>query len=167
MNLKPMRNHPDYAATTEGDIYSRKSGEWKKLKPQKDTDGYLQVRLCDIPGKRGRLTFVHRLVAETFIPMPRNCTEVNHIDGDKLNNAASNLEWTTRQGNMLHAHDHGLANTRKPLRATNLETGKQFIFSGQREAARQLGVNQGNISHAMKRDGGSAYGYRFEYMEVN
>ena len=163
MELKPMTNHPDYAVTPQGDVYSKKSGRWKKLRPQADTDGYLQVRLYE--NGKNRLTFVHRLVAEMYIPRPRNCNEVNHIDGHKQNNSVDNLEWCSRRDNILHGHDHGLYRTRKPTIATKLETGDKMNFSGQREAARILGVNQGNINHALKK-GSNAYGYKFEYVEV-
>jgi len=52
--------------------------------------------------------YVHRLVAIAWIPNPLNLPEVNHIDGDRLNNQVSNLEWCTRQGNAIHAVRTGL-----------------------------------------------------------
>jgi hypothetical protein len=53
---------------------------------------------------------VNRLVAQVFIPNPKQLPEVNHIDGNKDNNHVSNLEWCDRSQNMKHAIRTGLAN---------------------------------------------------------
>lgn len=55
-------------------------------------------------------TSIHLLVAEAFVPNPdpEKFTEVNHLDTDKQNNSASNLEWTDHSGNMKHAYAHGI-----------------------------------------------------------
>lgn len=163
MEPNVYKKNPDYGATENGDIYSRKSGIWRKLKPQTDTDGYQQVRLFG--AGTNRLTFVHRIIADVFMVKPQDCTEINHIDGNKRNNSVSNLEWCTRRRNMLHAHDAGLINTRTPILVTNMSTGERFVCEGQHEAARRLGINQGNINHALKRDNGTCCGYSFQYID--
>lgn len=53
--------------------------------------------------------YVHRLIATAFVPNPDNLPQVNHIDGNTRNNAASNLEWVTAKGNVNHAIVTGLA----------------------------------------------------------
>lgn len=73
--------------------------------------GYHQVQLTRLDKTRSCF-YVHRLVAIHFIPNTENLPEINHKDGDKLNNHISNLEWSTRRGNMAHAWATGL---RKPL----------------------------------------------------
>lgn len=68
--------------------------------------GYVTVRLS----KEGetRTCFVHRLVASAYIPNPNNLPQVNHISGDKLDNAPANLEWVNASENSYHAYREGL-----------------------------------------------------------
>lgn len=63
-------------------------------------------------GVRGVTPIVHRLVALAFIPNPENKKTVNHIDGNKLNNNLSNLEWSTHSEQMQHASQHSLLEVR-------------------------------------------------------
>ena len=80
------------------------------LKPSIIHSGYEQVRLCNDGGCNAKK--VHRLVLETFEPhVNMGDLDVNHIDGNKLNNRLTNLEWLTRRDNVLHAYDIGLLNS--------------------------------------------------------
>ena len=89
---------------TDGTIYPFKAKE-KSVNPNVRVQ-YPQVNLWK--NNQSKWVYVHRLVAEAFIPNPDNLPEVNHIDGNRLNNHVSNLEWTSRSGNMQHSWDTGL-----------------------------------------------------------
>lgn len=69
------------------------------------SDGYVCVLLSD--GARRKQSYVHRMVATAFCEGRANAREVNHINSDRADNRAVNLEWVTREGNALHAHNMG------------------------------------------------------------
>ena len=94
-----------YDVYSNGTIYSNIS---KKFLAQVIKKGYYYVCLHEKPLKLHVSKAVHRLVAEAFIENPYNKPQVNHIDGNKLNNDISNLEWVTARENTLHAHRNGL-----------------------------------------------------------
>lgn len=71
----------------------------------------------------------HRIIALTWIPNPENKETVNHIDGVKLNNKVSNLEWNTFEENRLHAVRTGLYNTEAVRTLGNGEKNSQAILS--------------------------------------
>ena len=93
-----------YLVSNRGRILSLNSGAEMAQYVQKN--GYAAVKLRTHNVKRTFL--VHRLVASAFVPNPNGLAEVNHIDGDKLNNSAENLEWVTHSQNMKHSIEVGL-----------------------------------------------------------
>ena len=90
----------DYIVSEDGTITNKKNGHI--VKPQLNGKGYLRVSIG------GKLRFVHRLVAEAYIPNPENKPQVNHKDGNKLNNCVDNLEWVDNNENRKHAVSKGL-----------------------------------------------------------
>ena len=96
----PKYKKADYTITKNGEVYNNVTG--KKLKPQTNGKGYLRIKI------ENKLEFVHRLVAEKYIPNPENKPQVNHKDGNKLNNCVDNLEWVTNLENRQHAISHNL-----------------------------------------------------------
>lgn len=91
-----------YQVSTLGRIKNILNGRIK-IPFDKNRTGYVRAILFDGKGKTKR-HFVHRLVAEAFIPNPDDKPQVNHIDGDVTNNTVDNLEWATREENMRHAY---------------------------------------------------------------
>lgn len=121
----------------------------KILKQQLQRDGYKRVWLCKKGLKRKRFP-VHRLVANAFIPNPLRKEQVNHQNGDKLDNRLVNLNWMTRKENIAHAYETGLVMKNKnPVIATHLDTGEQRQFKSQTEASKELGVYPKNISNVL------------------
>lgn len=93
-----------YQISNNGRVRSKKYGDWRLLKHYlcgTRKKQYCGVDLC----KNGQYykKLVHRLVAIHFIRNPKKLKEVNHKDGDKLNNCRYNLNWTDGVGNMKHA----------------------------------------------------------------
>ena len=78
----------------------------KELIPQLTSDGYLKVTLSN--NCKSKKYYLHRLVAIQFLDNLDNLPQVNHIDGNKLNNSITNLEWCTKQENQNHAIRTGL-----------------------------------------------------------
>lgn len=93
-----------YQVSNLGKVVNK--GTLRILKSFVNCRGYLIVRLY-ISGQ-GRTKTIHRLVALAFIPNIKNKPQINHKDGDKLNNHADNLEWSTNTDNMIHAYALGL-----------------------------------------------------------
>jgi len=134
----------DYEITRDGRIINKR---WKReVKPRPNDKGYLRVCIA------GKFRFVHRMVAEKYVPNPDNKPQVNHIDGNKLNNSADNLEWVTNMENRQHAIKHGLNSYGEKCSFAILDEEKvRFIRSHkneykQQELADMFGVSRENIS---------------------
>jgi hypothetical protein len=98
--MKPIEGFPNYRVSSDGKVYSV---NYKKfLKTQKNNDGYETVQVTNNGNKKDFL--MHRLVALSFIENKENKQYVNHIDGNKLNNNETNLEWVTNSENVQHFH---------------------------------------------------------------
>lgn len=153
---KTIPEYPMYEASSDGEIRNRKTG--RILKTHVDTHGYYQLTVRknkqQIPVK------VHRLVAEAFYPDADRSLDVNHIDGDKLNNTSENLEFCTRQENIIHAFKMGLRVPRSMQPVEVVETGE--IFPSIRECSRQTGLDQSAIVRCLKNKQGSHAGYHFK-----
>ena len=141
-----------YQVSNKGNVYSveRKDSRGNKcggrvLRPSYDKDGYLQVQLYKNGKVKGK--YIHRLVAEAFIPNPKSFLEINHLDEVKDNNELSNLEWCTRE----HNNNYGKRTEKvsKKVKAVNIKTGEVLTFNSIREAGRK-GYTRKYVSSACK-----------------
>ena len=133
------------------------------LNPGIDRGGYLLVTLC-AGGKRKTLK-VHRLVCEAFHDNPNNKSDVNHINENKTDNRACNLEWNTRRENVNHGtHNERVAKAKsKSVGQYTLDGELVKIWPSTIEVQRQTGFSQGNISLAANGKYKQAYGFIWKY----
>lgn len=131
---KQIPGFSDYYVTIDGNVFSTRvhplrrtvkgflttKSRYRTAPNLKAGEGYCQVNMRMDNGK-GRTVFVHKLVAEAFVPNPADRPIINHIDGDKGNNKASNLEWVSAKEHCNHV---------RGFVASSLEdqAGKQFQF---------------------------------------
>lgn len=134
----------NYEVSSYGNIRSKKRRV--NLKPNIGTHGYYYVQ-C---GSKNSKT-LHRLIAIAFIPNPKNLEQVNHKDGNKLNNNIDNLEWVTRADNARHSFRLGLSYQTKAIK---LNVYKDNILIGcynsMLEAATKLSVQRADIWRFLK-----------------
>lgn len=140
----------------------------KELRPSITKDGYLKISLYkDSIEKR---FYLHRLVAQQFIPNPDNLPQVNHIDGNKFNNKVTNLEWCTKEENQSHAVLHSLmqrGSNRPSAKLTEeqvLEIYKlKGVMSG-KEIGEHYGVSKNTINLILR---GKKWSYLYnQYFNV-
>lgn len=139
---KPIPSSPTAMAHPSGIVASLDGhGNLRERLGTVDKGGYCRV------GINGRICQMHRLIAETFCPNPNKFSIVNHIDEDKLNNCASNLEWCTHQHNTLHgtARQRAVEKLSKPVVAKDSDGNIVYTFKSATEAVR-MGFHQGHIS---------------------
>lgn len=164
-----------YQVSNFGKVRNTNTG--RILKQQTTKRGYLQVGLWK--NNKEKKCYVHRLVAQAFIPNPKRLKEVNHKDEDKTNNFVwvnpdgtvdlekSNLEWCTRKYNC----NYGSIQIKKsssqsiPIYQYTLEGVFVKRWKSATEVEKTLGFDQGNICNALqlKKRYKTAYGYIWKY----
>ena len=105
-NWRFIEENPDYMVSDHGRVLSFKGKSKLILCTTIAGEGYEQTELM----QKGIYTkyYTHRLVAKAFIPNPKHLPQVNHLDGNTLNNHVSNLEWCDAHDNIMHAIRMGL-----------------------------------------------------------
>lgn len=160
---KPITDYVGlYEVSSEGRVRNVKTG--KILKPKNNRRGYLFVGLHKNGAVKNR--YIHRLVAQAFIPNPNKLPEVNHKDEIKANNNLDNLEWVSHRDNS----NYGKRNERisksmsKPIVQIDLSTGLIIkTYPSTTIATRVTGINYDTITKAARGKYKSAGGYGWKY----
>jgi hypothetical protein len=152
-----IKDFPDYTIDTIGII---RKGE-KVINSYDNNRGYLKAFLYDRNGKRKSVR-IHRLVAEAFLDNPYNLPVVNHIDGNKHNNAVDNLEWVSHRENTRQSLEHH-SPTVKPIAQINPKNGSvKGVFLSMKNCSDNLGLDYRGLFEAVKQ--GIVYkGYLWKY----
>lgn len=127
-----------YTINQKGEVNSYKSGSAYKIKHRISRSGYPKVTLWD---KKPFDQFIHRLVAEHFVPNIENKRCVNHIDGNKHNNVVENLEWVTDTQNQIHAYRTGLQPNRKGENQPRAKLNNSKVLEIRKRRKHETGVS--------------------------
>lgn len=152
-----------YYEQTDKDVINVRTFPGKILTPAL-TSGYLGCTFS-IDGKTV-YPLVHQLVAKAFIPNPENKPQVDHIDGDRMNNRPENLRWVTAKENIANAIEHGEHPNRIPYGKRAIideDTGQRF--ESMLAAEKYYGIPKGRISGAIKSNQ-RVYGHKFKLDEA-
>lgn len=135
------------------------------MKPSLGANGDYRVNLCK--NGKAKTVYIHRLVAEAFIPNPNNYNEVNHIDENKTNNTIENLEWASHKTNVNHAtciqRRASTTTSRYGRPVLCVETGQ--VYASSTVIQKELGYGKGNIWLACNGGLKTAYGYHWVYID--
>lgn len=125
------------------------------LSPAPDKDGYLRV--CLSKNGEHKNYFIHRLVAQAFVPNLNNYPQINHIDENKQNNSVDNLEWCDCQYNIDYSKS-------KQVGQYDLKGNLIRTWKSTKEIERQTGFYQGYISECCNGKYKTAYNYCWKYV---
>lgn len=147
-------------------LYRVINGKYHKLHEFVDNVGYYQT-VFRLGGKR-KYVRIHRVVAETLIPNPNGFNQVNHKNGNKLDNRPENLEWCNNSYNTKHGYDNNLYHSPRrshQVLAIDKNTNIRMTFKSVRECGEILGLNRKTITSILKGLKHNNFHYEFKYVD--
>ena len=167
-----INGFPDYMISNKARVWSIKTQRFLTVKPM-DDHGHLGV--CLYKDGNRYYKYIHRLVAEAFIPNPNDLPIVRHLYDDPSQNEYEDLSWGTQKDNIHDCIKNGRAyfltskdrykgnkDRMMAIIAINVKTGEQKTFESQNEASRSLKIPQANIYKVIHGRRHTAGGYLFK-----
>ena len=158
----------DLGVSWDGRVLNIKTGNIRRGVIHKDNKVYVNISLGD--GKI-KAYLLHRLLARTFIGRPiRHLNksydelEVNHIDGNRLNNCLDNLEWCTGQENIDHCHVNKFHSKDKQILVKNLLTNEEMIFNSNKACADYFKIHRATFHKRLKN---KKHGFKHNQYHIN
>ena len=167
---KKIDGYDNYFVSSEGKVRNDKTGRILKVRSNKE--GYLRVNLC----KNGKMTTftIHRLVAQAFLPNPKNLPCVDHINTIKNDNRMDNLRWCSQKGNCNNPLSR-INNSKAQKGENNPNLGSLIVQVDKLTNKvvnvkynfefKEMGFTQSSISHCCVGRINEYKGYRWYYLQ--
>ena len=173
----PIEDNPDYWVSTHGRVWSSRSQMF--IKPKRlDRQGHLGIAMSH--GNHASYRYLHRLMAQAFIPNPNRYSIVRHLNDNKDDNTIENLAWGTQKDNHRDCVENGNAyflteedriksieKCSVPVTVTEIRTGIKTDYKSLNDAVRATGVQQANACKVLNGKRRHTGGFIFERMAIS